>query len=294
MAAGHNVLAGRNIYTTSHTEIPEDKTLTWDIPEYLYPPLLALCFIPFTVIKFSLFRHLWTGLSIFCVFHALYMFHAPLWAYALMLVGAPFWWLIATGQVDGLILWLLAVSYGCYQTGHIGASATLMAFACWFKLTPALAAIYLLSFGSKVFIATFGVAVVCLGLIQYAVFGRLLIQYFTEILPRISTRREAPPYAQSLAAMMPNLYLRNTARVLVVAAYVISLLRHTGVEASLCAMVLLPNLGWTMQFINVVVAMPVCWPCSFLYLLPARQCGAGLAAFVFLLLGLYRGIHGCW
>ena len=290
VACAHNLLAGRPIYTTHHQPIPEDPTIGSGVPEYYYPPLLGILFLPATLVRYDVFVHVWFVLNLAFVLHAIGLvvvllpFGRARWPAAICLASVILGsevlaWLLSAAQVDAFLLWLLLLGAWCFERGRGAASAWLLVVATWAKLTPGLILIYLLLRGGRRFAVHAVVATAALFALQWAVAGPQFFDFFTTAIGDAARRVTPPPFMQSLWALAQLVFVPNpgvsrvldapalagpvlaVAKTAVLAAVLIVLVRgglrpvERVIGVSVCATgsLLLVDSSWTMRFIWLVL-----------------------------------------
>jgi len=263
LAAAHNLRAGRDIYAR-YVKIPEDPTLTRPIPQYLYPPLLAILFVPLSFLPFSKVRYIWQAICAALIIHTVILVAPGATCAALvlliLLLGSPFWWHQRCGQVDIFIFWLVAVGYTLFADGEYLMAGLIIACACWCKITPGLVALYLMTFSAQ-----FALSFVLFGLmfliIQLPIRG--MWRYFVHILPFHAKFRYPLPYAQSLSALIPRKCAYNALKILLLCG--VFFVRDPFVGVALCCicMMLVPNIGWNMAFVGAVIPFVVLYQLFF-------------------------------
>jgi hypothetical protein len=290
VACAHNLLADRDIYTTYHVPIPEDPTIGSGAPEYYYPPLLGILFLPTTLIRYDVFVHVWFVLNLAFVLHSVWLAVALLpfgrtrWA-AVMCLGSTILasevlaWLLSAAQVDAFLLWVVLLGACCFERGRSAGSAWLVVLATWAKLTPGLILLYLLLRGGKRFAVHTVIATLTLFALQWAVAGAQFFDFFTTAIGDAARRVTPPPFMQSLWALAQLLFVPNpgvskvfdapalaapvlaVAKTAVLAAVLIVLLRggmrptERVIGLALCAAgsLLLVDMSWTMRFIWLIL-----------------------------------------
>ncbi len=118
-----------------------------DLPEYVYPPLLAIGLVPLTFVSHDTAEWIWLGLNL-----AAFLGIVPLLvaafrlprgptpvALAILLVGAPMATLenLALGQVNGMLFALLLAAIVGLDRGRALGPAALLAVAAVTKMVPA-------------------------------------------------------------------------------------------------------------------------------------------------------------
>ncbi len=209
LACAHNIVAGRHMYTTHHQAIPEDPTLTSDVPKYLYPPLLGMLMIPTTVFSYDTFKHIWFFLNFFFLFHGIFLAVTLLpfgrfRSTAFFLVSAVFVgsdilpWLLRTAQADGFVIWMSTVSLWLFHRQKWLASAILISAAAWIKVTPGLFFVYMITRGNLRFTLWAVASGLVLGLIQFGAFPEEFRYFFTDTISNEMPNPMQPPVMQSL------------------------------------------------------------------------------------------------
>jgi hypothetical protein len=223
IACAHNILAGRDIYKTHHRALPEDKTLTSDIPKFTYPPLLGFVFLPSTLLPYSQFKHIWFFLNIFFVIHGLFLLtrilpwgklRIPAFAVitSLILVYEPFPWILRCANFDAMTLYLMILSCWFYEKEKFVTSGLLIVFSAWLKVTPALIYLFYLTRGNKRFAIGSVAFSFFLLIVQYAVMRNQFIDFFFEILPERAESRYHVPSMQSLWSLEQLLFVPGKGR----------------------------------------------------------------------------------
>ena len=290
VACAHNLLADRPIYTTYHQPIPEDPTIGSGAPEYYYPPLLGILFLPTTLIRYDVFVHVWFVLNLAFVLHAVWLVVALLpfgrarWPAVMclatvVLCSEVLAWLLSAAQVDALLLWLLLLGAWCFERGRGAASAWLLVVATWAKLTPGLILVYLLLRGPRRLAVHAVIATVALFALQWAVAGAQFFDFFTTAIGDAARRATPPPFMQSLWALAQLVFVPNPgvskvfdapalaapvlalAKTVVLAAVLIVLVRGglrpvervMGLGVCAAGSLLLVDMSWTMRFIWLVL-----------------------------------------
>lgn len=289
LACAHDLRAERPIYADWNRNIAEDPSMPESVGPYIYPPLLGIIMIPFSLIPFEHFKHFWCLLNLFMLAHALWMLAAslPERKYrlpAILVVGGimlgskPLIWLLQYGQSDMLVYYLCIAAFRLFQKERPTTSAFLVCTAAWIKVTPALLVLFLITRGNKRYFISAIIATFSLGLVQFLVAGKELWFFFDRILPFITSWTwPSAPNAQSIVNMtefyLPQLSsltrpktihaLSIALRAAVATGTILILLRRskipqtqlTGFAACVCAMPLLPAHAWQWSFIGLCVPL---------------------------------------
>ncbi len=220
IAAAHNIVNGRHLYQTHHSLIPEDTTLTADVPEYLYPPLLGILMIPSTVLPYETFKHVWFFLNLFFVFHGVYLAVSLLpagrekvpillFCSAVALGMESLAWLLRTAQVDAFVIYLVLLAMSLFQRKQWLASAFLISAASWCKVTPGLLFLFLLTRGNGRFALLAIGSGIALLLVQLVVVGDELVYFFTDTLGSGVPGRFGAPEMQSLWSITRTMFVSH-------------------------------------------------------------------------------------
>lgn len=166
VAAADRLLAGHRLYPAAG-----EGALYLGAGEFLYPPPVAVLFIPFALLPFAISRVLWTALLV-AVSAAVVWIHvrrlAPvprLWAIAASVLFLPLIAEVTLGNVNLLSLGLCALAWE--RRRHAAQAGAALATAVGLKLLPALVPVFFLVAGSRRAVgwgAAFAVAVVLLTL----------------------------------------------------------------------------------------------------------------------------------
>ena len=148
-AAGR-ILAGQPLYQLA--DLHNDPLGAW----YKYPPLFALLLTPLTRLPLRTALEVWNGLNLAALATAIWAVtraHGRRWSEAappallfaaLALLFQPVLDTLIYGQMDLVLLGLLALTYLALRTGHPAWAGPPLALAIGFKVYPALLLLYLL------------------------------------------------------------------------------------------------------------------------------------------------------
>jgi len=322
LAAAHNINAGRDIYKTHHQAIPEAPEMGADIPAYIYPPLLAMLFVPAAAMPFSRFWRLWPRLNAFFVGYTVcilcVLLDIPVYLRWFLLIfffwSSPYRWLIRAGQIDGLVFFLVAHTFLLFESGYYEGAAVLIALATWIKLTPGLVMLYLMLQGPLFFTAAALGYFSVIGIMQALVFPREMLYFFRSVVPTISGWKSPPPWAQSITAISSGFktgpLLAFVMRCVLGLSLAIVMISDTsnigqrfwGLAVCVAGMLLLPNISWNMAFIGGIIpiialiytvcTVPfcplvcLCFLPILVYLAPPKHAGPGIAMFTAILVHL--------
>jgi len=212
VACAHNILADRHIYQTHHQAVPEDPTLTADVPKFLYPPLLGMLMIPLSPLSYDTIKHIWFFANFFFILHGIFLavsilplqrFRLPAFFVlaALSLGSDAFSWLLRTAQVDGFALYLSLLALYFFHREKWAAAALFICMASWVKVTPGIFFIYLLTRGPRRFAIQAVIAGIMLGLAQIATVQGEFFYFFTNTISEDMPSALRPPSMQSLHAL---------------------------------------------------------------------------------------------
>ena len=214
LGCAHNILNNRPIYTTHHQIIPEDLTLTRDVPKYTYPPLLGIVMIPATLLSYDSFKHIWFFLNLFFVFHGILLLALlmpvkrdtaiTLFAVISSVAIGSDWilWLLRTAQSDAFTAYLVVLGLYFFEKNHLIASATLIAMAAWLKVTPGLVFLYMITRGNRKYFIYSVAAGLFFMLVQIAAVQGQFIDLFTKVLPERMSSPFPAPSMQSLWSLV--------------------------------------------------------------------------------------------
>ena len=219
IACSHNIRAERNIYTTHHQEIPEDTTLTRDVPQYFYPPLLGMLFMPATAVaSYDTIKHIWFFLNFLFLLHSILLAvsilpfgshrAAAFFTISGIMVGSNvFSWLLRTAQIDGLVIYLSLLSlYAFYRKKWI-LSAVIICIATWIKLTPLIFQVCLAVRGNRRYLIAAISGMLGLALVQYAAAPTDFGYFFTDSLFKDGPSKMPIPVMQSLWSLFQLLFV---------------------------------------------------------------------------------------
>ena len=254
VAAAWNLLRGRPLYVR-YLGIPEDSELTTDIPYFIYPPLVAVLFIPATLFHFDTFRNIWWFLChVFACITICAI--APTWyigvlAGLMLYFGWPWEWHQKCGQIDMFVYMLVAVGYALFANGLYQLAGFVIALACWVKVTPGVVALY---FGllSGCFFYWWAVYMLILFVVQLAISPRDLIRWLSRI-REVALWRYDVPAIQSLCVIIPNNPFRICTSLVMLAGAVT--VRDPVIGLALCCicMIMIPDVGWIMNHVGMVI-----------------------------------------
>jgi hypothetical protein len=211
---------GRDFYDV---ELQTEEVLARGLPLnpsfYIYPPLLAMCFVPLTVLPIQTAAQLWFlvnlvlyGFSLFLIIQALELGRVTnllplLWIAAFLFPPALF--TLHKGQANIVILLLLAISYWLYRRRLEAAAGVALGFAVMIKIVPICLLLYFLwkrkyrltlaSIGTVLIISILGLLIVGIGPHQ---------TYITSVLPSLAEPRPSPGN-QSLGGFLSLLFIEN-------------------------------------------------------------------------------------
>ena len=254
VAAAWNLLRGRPLYVR-YRGIPEDAGLTTDIPYFIYPPIVAVLFIPATLFRFDTLRVIWglcsyvfACITIGCV--------APSWlvgvlAGGMLFAGYPWQWHQRCGQIDMFIYMLVAVGYALFTNGAYQLAGFVLALACWCKVTPGVVALYFCVLSSG-FLYWWACYMLILFAVQLAISPRDLFCWFYRI-RQVTSWRFEPPAIQSLCVIIPNNLFRICTSLVMLAGVVTIRDPLTGLALCCICMMMIPNVGWIMNHVGMVI-----------------------------------------
>lgn len=285
IACAHNILSGRHIYKTHHRKIPEDPTLTSNVPKYLYPPLMGMLMIPASLMPYADFKNVWFFLNIFFVLGSIGFFVAALpksklktatffFSAAIIINAESLDWLLRTAQADAFVLFLSVLSLFFYTKKNFFISALLIVVASWAKVTPGLLCLLLVTRGNKKFIIYAAVFSIALFLAQLIAVGDQFFYFFTKTLTKdIPGPMRAPimqslwsltqlalaPYKKRLILDYPHMTepVLTGLKIFVIAVSLFILIRRSKTNLKLaqafaalsCVSMLITDTSWVMRFV---------------------------------------------
>jgi len=212
--------AGKDFYDV---ELQTQEVLARGLPLnesfYIYPPLLAICFLPLTALPMQTAAQLWFfinlslyGLSLILIARSLELSRLtkmlPLfWILAFLFPPALF--TLYKGQVNIVILLLLAMTYWLYRKGSQPVAGLALGLAVMIKVIPACLLVYFLwkrryvlslaAISTIVIISILGLMIV--GLTPHKT-------YLIEVLPSLAQPRPNPAN-QSLGGFFSLLFIEH-------------------------------------------------------------------------------------
>jgi|GEM_PF-6893568 hypothetical protein len=160
--AAKHALAGDNLYFSWAQKI---KFTPEFIDRYVYPPLLAYIFIPFSLLNFNFSFLIYIIFTIFLFIASIYLLSASSFLkntrfkFFFSIIGlflfSPILWLhIARGQTDIIILFLLTLCFFYYTAGNKYLAGISVGIAALLKLTPLIFIAYFLFKDIKIFFSS--------------------------------------------------------------------------------------------------------------------------------------------
>ncbi|NIN63629.1 MAG: DUF2029 domain-containing protein [Anaerolineae bacterium] len=205
-------------------ELQTDEVLARGLPLnesfYIYPPLLAMVFLPLTAVSIQTAAQLW------------FFFNLVLYGVALVLICRslelsrftrmlPLLWILAflfppvlfnlhKGQVNIVVLLLLALTYCLYRRGLDAAAGVALGSAVMIKVIPVFLLLYFV-WKRRVVLSLAALATI----VVIGVLGLLIVgvgphaTYLTEVMPSLAEPRPNPSN-QSLGGFFSLLLIRNS------------------------------------------------------------------------------------
>ncbi len=213
--------AGKDFYDVElQTEEVLARGLPLDPSVYIYPPLLAICFVPLTILPIQTAAQLWFfinltlyGLSLFLITQALELGSVTKML-PLLLIAAflfpPALFTLYKGQVNIVVLLLLALAYWLYRRRLEAAAGVALGFAVMIKILPICLLLYFL-WKRKYRLSLAGVATVLI----ISILGLLIVgigphqTYMMSVLPSLAGPRPSPGN-QSLGGFLGLLFIENS------------------------------------------------------------------------------------
>lgn len=218
--AAHMLRTGRDFYDV---ELQTDEVLARGLPLnesfYIYPPLLAIVFLPLTALSIQTAAQLWffmnlvlygVALILICRSLELSRFTSVLpllWILAFLFPPALF--TLYKGQVNIAILLLLALTYWLYRRGLEPAAGVALGLAVMIKVIPVLLLLYFIWKRKSVLSLTAVATIAAIGLLGLLIVGPgPHATYLTEVVPSLAEPRPNPSN-QSLGGFFSLLLIRN-------------------------------------------------------------------------------------
>lgn len=212
--------AGKDFYDI---ELQTQEVLARALPLnesfYIYPPPLAISFLPLTALSMQTAAQLWFfinlalyGISLLVIAQALELGRLTkmlplLWILAFLF--PPTLFTLYKGQVNIVILLLLAMTYWLYRKGLQRMAGVALGLAVMIKIVPALLLLYFLWKRKHVLsLAAIGTIAV-VGVLGLTIVGLSPhVTYLTEVLPLLAQPRPNPAN-QSLGGFLSLLLIEN-------------------------------------------------------------------------------------
>ncbi len=211
---------GRDFYDVDlQTEEVRARGLPPNESFYIYPPLLAMVFVPLTALSIQTAAQTWFfinlvlyGVSLVLICQSLELSRvtrmlALLWVVAFLFPPALF--NLYKGQANIAILLLLALTYWLYHRGQHAAAGMSLGLAVMIKVIPVLLLLYF------IWKRRIGLSLVAIATIAVTgVLGLLIVglgphaTYLTEVMPSLAQPRPNPSN-QSLGGFLSLLLIRN-------------------------------------------------------------------------------------
>ena len=186
---------------------------------YIYPPLLAIAFVPLTALSMQTAAQLWFfvnltlyGLSLAVISRALRLDRLTrmlplLWVLAFLFPPALF--TMYKGQVNILLLLLLALTYWLYRKGRERMAGVALGLAVMIKIVPLLLLLYFLWKRRYVLSLAAICTIIAIGALGLVIVGPGPHQtYIGEVIPLLAEPRPNPAN-QSLGGFLSLLLVEN-------------------------------------------------------------------------------------
>ena len=180
---------------------------------FVYPPIVLLLFLPFTILTFQMSEIVWTILNFIFLLSSLYMLSSildvrffskiNLLLMSLVFISFPIKFSFGMGQINILVLMLLVISYWLLVKKKEFLSGVFLGVSLVIKLFPLLLLVYfLLKHQKKIILGMIVVILLSVLLVLIFVPLKTSSQFITNILPSFLSSWKLDYYNQSLGGFI--------------------------------------------------------------------------------------------
>jgi hypothetical protein len=218
--AAHMLRTGRDFYDV---ELQTEEVLARGLPLnesfYIYPPLLAMVFLPLTAVSIQTAAQLWFffnlvlfGVALALIYHSLELGRFTrtlplLWIVAFLF--PPTLFNLHKGQVNIVVLLLLALTYWLYRRELDAAAGVALGLAVMVKVIPVILLLYFVWKGRSLLILASVATIIVIGVLGLWIVGvGPHATYLVDVIPSLAEPRPNPSN-QSLGGFFSLLFTEN-------------------------------------------------------------------------------------
>lgn len=286
--AAKRLMAGENFYFIKNPAQIFPGELPGGSLRFVYPPLLAYFFVPFSFFNLNTAFYLYTFFSVCLLLFSIYLFsrlfpeRKPFFyaAVALLLFSPIVWFHLERGQTDIVVLSLISGACAFLIKNHLKSAGLLIGLAALFKFTPLIFIPYLFLKNKKAFWSSIATLVV-----GSLIFGVGWLKYFFLALKSFAGGFiSSSIFSNSLAGVFYNrltrLYLPFEAThkiyfiLVLILITVVFVLLYRRLQANnqsspeyvlpefallSVGLILLPNISWLYNGVHLLVLLAAWW-----------------------------------
>ena len=180
---------------------------------FVYPPIVIVFFLPFSLLSYVLAQKLWVGVSIVLLIASVFLLLRSYKQQVLSLRSASIFILVflafptkftlGMGQVNMVIVFLLSLCFYYLLKGKQKLVGIFLAFSVAIKLFPGLLLLYFIIKKQWIILISFLITILSISVVCYVVVGPKLISYFIFIvLPSLLTSWKSDYYNQAFSGFL--------------------------------------------------------------------------------------------